>query len=78
MVGFEKALGAVKVTKDQIQYRFQSLLNLARGYFSPATSKNNIIFCSHDQASKVLENSQVVSITLGYLNHKIGRLILGT
>ena len=33
MVGFEKALGAVKVIKDQIQYRSQSLLNLARGYF---------------------------------------------
>ena len=34
MVGFEKALVAVKVIKDQIQYRSQSLLNLARGYFS--------------------------------------------
>ena len=33
VVGFEKALGAVKVIKDQIQYRSQSLLNLARGYF---------------------------------------------
>ena len=33
MVGFEKALEAVKVVKDQIQYRSQSLLNLARGYF---------------------------------------------
>ena len=33
MVGFEKALGAVKVIKDQIQYKSQSLLNLARGYF---------------------------------------------
>ena len=33
MVGFEKALGAVKVIKDQIQYRSQSLLNLARAYF---------------------------------------------
>ena len=32
MVGFEKALRAVKVIKDQIQYRSQSLLNLARGY----------------------------------------------
>ena len=29
MVGFEKALGAVKVIKDQIQYRSQSLLNIA-------------------------------------------------
>ena len=34
MVGFEKVLGAVKVIKDQIQYRSQSLLNLARGYFT--------------------------------------------
>ena len=33
MVGFEKVLGAVKAIKDQIQYRSQSLLNLARGYF---------------------------------------------
>ena len=32
VVGFEKALGAVKVIKDQIQYRSQSLLNLARGH----------------------------------------------
>ena len=34
VVGFEEALGAVKVIKDQIQYRSQSLLNLARDYFS--------------------------------------------
>ena len=34
MVGFEKVLGAVKVIKDQIQYRSQSLLNLARDYFT--------------------------------------------
>ena len=34
MVGFEKALGAGNVMKDQIQYRSQSLLNLARGYFN--------------------------------------------
>ena len=33
-MGFEKALRAVKVIKDQIQYRSQSLLNLARCYFS--------------------------------------------
>ena len=32
-MGFEKALGAVKIIKDQIQYRSQSLLNSARGYF---------------------------------------------
>ena len=34
MVGFEKALQEVKVIKDQIQYRSQSLFNLARDYFS--------------------------------------------
>ena len=34
VAGSEKALWAVKVIKDQIQYRSQSLLNLARGYFS--------------------------------------------
>ena len=30
VVGFEKALGAVEVIEDKIQYRSQSLLNLAR------------------------------------------------
>ena len=35
MVGFEKAYRAVK---DQIQYRSESLLNLARGYFSSLCS----------------------------------------
>ena len=34
VMGFEKALRAVEVIKDQIQYKSQSLLNLARGYFS--------------------------------------------
>ena len=44
-----KALRAVKMIKDQIQYRSQSLLNLARGYFSwsnnqdpEALSYNNV------------------------------------
>ena len=32
LVGFRKAFGAVEVIKDQIQYRSQSLLNLARSY----------------------------------------------
>ena len=39
VVGFEKALGAVKVIKDQIQYRSQSLLNLARDYFRPCFTR---------------------------------------
>ena len=34
VVGSEKALKTVKVIKDQIQYRSQNLLNLARDYFS--------------------------------------------
>ena len=38
-MGFEKALLAVKVIKDRIQYRSQSLLNLARGYFSDLNPK---------------------------------------
>ena len=36
MVGFEKALEAVKVMKNQVQYRSQGLLKLARGYFTNA------------------------------------------
>ena len=35
VVGFEKALGAVKVIRDQIQYRSHSFLNLARDYLGP-------------------------------------------
>ena len=38
MVGFEKALGAVKVIKDQIQYRPQSLLNLKVHFMSSQKS----------------------------------------
>ena len=34
IVEFKKALGAVKVIKDQIQYRSQNLLSLACGYFA--------------------------------------------
>ena len=34
VMGSEKAVGAVKVIKDKIQYRSQSLLNLVCGYFS--------------------------------------------
>ena len=35
VVGFEKALGAVKVIKDQIQYRSQSLLNSGAFHMIP-------------------------------------------
>ena len=44
MVGFEEALGAVKVIKDQIQYRSQRLLNLACSYFSFVITKEFIHF----------------------------------
>ena len=46
MVGFEKALGAVKVIKDQLQYRSQSLLNLARGYL---TANFEIDHCARNE-----------------------------
>ena len=46
MVGFEKALGTVKVIKDQIQYRSQSLLNLARDYFSCNGRKHSCKYVS--------------------------------
>ena len=38
MVGFEKALRAVNVIKDQIQYRSQSLLNLGPVYTRPEST----------------------------------------
>ena len=47
MVGFEKALGAVKVIKDQIQYRSQSLLKLAvatLGNTSPRFSHTKVLY----------------------------------
>ena len=43
-MGFEKALRAVKVIKDQIQYRSQSLLNLARGYLKVTTGQKGSEF----------------------------------
>ena len=45
VVGFEKALGAVEVIKDQIQYRSQSLLNLARGYFTNLNMAASLNYC---------------------------------
>ena len=42
MVGFEKALGAAKATKDQIQYRSQNLLNLARDHFAINNTTNTL------------------------------------
>ena len=51
VMGCEKALGAVKleVIKDQIQYRSQSLLNLAGGYFRKA---NAFLALSNQESDK--------------------------
>ena len=58
MVGFEKALVAVKVKKDQIQYRSQKLLNLARGYFRAWLNYNAMFYktfiCFHVSEAKPL------------------------
>ena len=43
-MGFEKALVAVKVIKDRIQYRSQSLFNLARGYFRHQTPEGGDVY----------------------------------
>ena len=50
MVGFEKALGAVKVIKGQIQYRSQKLVNLALGYV--ATLVFNLAVYEFKEAEK--------------------------
>ena len=42
-MGFEKALEAVKVIKDQIQCRSQNLLNLASDYFSSSATQTNVV-----------------------------------
>ena len=59
VVGFEKALGTVKVIKDQIQYRSQSLLNLARGYFSQNGRECVIKFVSLLHSVTSTETSQL-------------------
>ena len=52
MVGFEKALGAAKMIKDQIQYRSQRLLNLASGYFK--VGSHDPIFSSNYSSAHFL------------------------
>ena len=42
-MGVEKALEGVKVIKDQIQYRSQSLLNSARGTFNSQIASCELI-----------------------------------
>ena len=65
VVEFEKALRAVKVIKDQIQYRSQSLHNLARGYFmkefhiASQTLKNCLRLLLTEQHWKKVKNSTV-------------------
>ena len=51
MVGFEKALGAVKVIKDQIQYRSQGLLNLACDYFRSNKTGKTLVNSGEMQSS---------------------------
>ena len=61
-MGFEKALGAVKVIKDQIQYRSQRLLNLARGYFQaiPGNDQNASPTNQKTAGSKLDRTSQLM------------------
>ena len=54
VVGFEKALGAVKVIKDQIQYGSQSLLNLASDYFSNLNRNTFPLNCQGGKPKKWL------------------------
>ena len=58
VVGFEKALGAVKVIKDQIQYRSQSLLNLVRGYVRVRQRKAATVVKFKNQSTK--QSAQVI------------------
>ena len=57
VVGFEKVLGTVKMIKNHIQHRSQSLLNLARGYFRD--KKNNcyasIIIASYYKNTYIMD-----------------------
>ena len=65
MVGFEKALGAVKVIKDQIQYKSQSLLNLACDYFRPGFHYTaNATTTTQKQSDYKVEQSSFALIAL--------------
>ena len=48
---FEKALGAVKVIKDQIQYRSQSLFNSSRDYFRSNKTGKTLVNSGEMQSS---------------------------
>ena len=65
VVGFEKALGAAEVIKDQIQYRSQSLLNLARDYFRPGFHyTTNATTTTQKQSDYRVEQSSFTLIAL--------------
>ena len=64
VVGFEKALGIVKVTKDKIQYMPQSLLNLACGYFSISKSQIEILATFYNDIRLDLQTYAKLSISL--------------
>ena len=75
MVGFEKALRAVKMIKDQIQYRSQSLLDLARGYFScicntslPCALHNLVV------VNQIVDKNPLRIVTLFMYSNKINSL----
>ena len=67
LVGFEKALEAVKVIKDQIQYRSQSLLSLARGYFSFDVLLVNELFMFH--WTQIQSLTRALQNTVGALSY---------
>ena len=71
VVGFEKALGAVKVIKDRIQYRSdQSLLNLARSYFTYVNEevcKGKIVFEPDSDPNQLVFQDTRVNLRGGFL-----------
>ena len=73
MVGFEKVLGAVKVIKDQIQYRSQSLLNLARDYFSGLDSARDLIEINlkKDNCFYYLHADLIVSLDIDFKSNSV-------
>ena len=63
-MGFEKALGAVKVITDQVRYRSQSLFNLARDYFKhneiSLGQKNWFVLGDNRQRLNILNRETIV------------------
>ena len=59
-MGFEKALRAVKVIKDQIQYESQSLLNSARGYFSVQNMWDSTLIVIPQAYVRVLQETKIL------------------